>query len=534
MIVEELIARLGFTVEGLDKLKRAAAAFQRLTRAVGLFAAAIARRLGRVAVILARVTAGLVKFGAGFIARTALITGAAAAASAALARLASGFAKVRQETIDSARIGGVPVKELALVESVMKRVGASAEDGRKFVAGFVQKLREGAKDGGDWAETLGKAGVKIKGAKGAVKAYSVVIDDILKAADKIRDPEKKRTFLTEALEGAPDQLVSQLLGAASAFEAYKKIVQETAKTAGVMSFGDVLNAEDITTGMGRIQSVMDGFKNAFGSGIMASFSQEFRKLGEYLRDLPLQEIQANIRAFGGGLGDFLKDVTRGGFIVLTKVGEALQSIVSAMASVNDATGGNLGKIATGLGALGAALAIIATSPAAAIAAGITALLLAVAKFQEWKEGGTNFLSDFFDTIASAATKAKEAVDALLSALKAVPGIQISPAAPAGAADADTPAARRRKTIQDGIDGLERLRQKQGEMSPGTQATKMASDRAATVTNDNSTVNNEQNNSFSVSVTANGLGEIAGAAANGVRTAAANIRMQTATGGGAAP
>jgi hypothetical protein len=404
MIVEELVARLGFTVEGLDKLKRAAAAFQRLTRAVGLFAAAVARRLGRVAVILARVTAGLVKFGAGFIARASLITGAAALASAALARLAAGFAKVRQETIDSARIGGVPVKELALVESVMKRVGASAEDGRKFVAGFVEKLREGAKDGGDWAETLGKAGVKITSAKGAAKAYSVVIDDILKAADKIRDPEKKRTFLTEALEGAPDQLVSQLLGATSAFEAYKKIVQETAKTAGVMSFGDVLNAEDISTGMGRIQSVMDGFKNAFGSGLMASFSQEFRKLGEYLRDLPLQEIQANIRAFGGGLGDFLKDVTRGGFIVLGKVAEALQSIVSAMASVNDATGGNLGKIATGLGALGAALAIIAASPAAAIAAGITALLLAVAKFQEWKEGGTNFLSDFFDTIASAATK----------------------------------------------------------------------------------------------------------------------------------
>jgi hypothetical protein len=252
MIIEELVARLGFSVEGLDKLRRAAAAFQRLSKAIATFAAVIARRLGRVAVVLARVTAGLAKFGAGFIARTALITGAAAAASAALAKLAASFARARQETIDSARVGGVPIKELALIESVMKRVGASAEDGRKFVSGFVEKLREGAKDGGDWVETLGKAGVKIKGAKGAVKAYSIVIDDILKAADKIKDPEKKRSFLTEALEGAPDQLVSQLLGATSAFEAYKKIVQETAKTAGVMSFGDILNAEDITTGMSRV------------------------------------------------------------------------------------------------------------------------------------------------------------------------------------------------------------------------------------------------------------------------------------------
>jgi hypothetical protein len=524
MIVEELVARLGFTVEGLDKLKRAAAAFQRLTRAVGLFAAAVARRLGRVAVILARVTAGLVKFGAGFIARASLITGAAALASAALARLAAGFAKVRQETIDSARIGGVPVKELALVESVMKRVGASAEDGRKFVAGFVEKLREGAKDGGDWAETLGKAGVKITSAKGAAKAYSVVIDDILKAADKIRDPEKKRTFLTEALEGAPDQLVSQLLGATSAFEAYKKIVQETAKTAGVMSFGDVLNAEDINTGMNRIQSVMDGFKSAFGSGLMASFSQEFRKLGEYLRDLPLQEIQANIRAFGGGLGDFLKDVTRGGFIVLGKVGEALQSIVSAMSSVNDATGGKFAQIATGLGLLVGAITVATASPLVAISAAITGILFAVQKFSEWKAGGINVLSDFFDTIAGAAEKAKGAVSSLLETLRSFPslGSIISPAAPADGGP-DGAGKNRRKAIEDGVNGLERLRQKQGLMGNGGMAGKIAGD-----------IFSEQNNSFKVFVTANGLGEIAGAAANGVRAAAANIRMQTSTSGGAAP
>lgn len=526
MIIEELVARLGFTVEGLEKLRRAAATFQRLQKAIAAFAMVIARRLGRVAVILARVTAGLVKFGAGFIARTALITGAAAAASAALARLAASFAKMRQETIDSARIGGVPIKELALVESVMKRVGASAEDGRKFIAGFVEKLREGAKDGGDWAETLGKAGVKIKGAKGAAKAYSVVIDDILKAADKIRDPDKKRTFLTEALEGAPDQLVSQLLGATSAFEAYRKIVQETAKTAGVMSFGDVLNAEDITTGMGRIQSVMEGFKNAFGSGLMASFAQEFRKLGEYLRDLPLKEIQANIRAFGGGLGDFLQDVTRGGFIVLTKVGEAVQSIVSALAAVNDATGDKLKQVGIGIGLLIGAVTAVAAGPVVAVSAAITGILFAVQKFAEWKAGGSNVLSDFFDTLAGAANSAKEAVNGLLEALKSVPGLggfggNVEQSVP-GAGTA--PGSVRPLSIPERMKMLEGLRDKQSLMGNSGIAGKAAAGPTY----------NEQNNQFSVAVTANGLGEVAAAAASGVKTAAASIRMMTSTSGGSAP
>lgn len=534
MIIEELVARLGFSVVGLEKLKRAAEAFKRLTRAIAMFATAIARRLGRVALVLARVTAGLARFGAGFIARTAVITAAAAAASAGLAALAVGFAKVRQATVDAARVSGVPSKEMALLENVMRHVGAAADDGRKFVGEFAKKVREAARDGGDWSETLAKAGVKIKGAKGAARQYSVVLDDILKAADKINDPEKKRSFLTEALDGAPDQFVSRLLGAVGAVEEFKKVIAETRKIRGGMSGGDILNADDITTAMGRIQGVLQGFKDAFGSGVMAGFSQEFRLLGEYLRDLPLDDIQKKIRAFGGGLSTFLKDVTQGGFVVLSKVGEALQSIMSALSSVNDATGGKLAQIATGLGLLIAAVTVATASPLVAISAAITGILFAIDKFSEWKAGGVNVLSDFFNALAGAANTAKDAVNALLDALKSIPGIEMSPTAPAGAAEADTPAARRRKAIQDSVDGLERLRLKQGEMAPDKQAAKIASDKSAAVSNDNSTTTNEQKNSFAVTVQANGLGEVAAAAASGVRTAASNIRMFTATSGGAAP
>jgi hypothetical protein len=271
---------------------------------------------------------------------------------------------------------------------------------------------------------------------------------------------------------------------------------------------------------------------------MASFSQEFRKLGEYLRDLPLKEIQANIRSFAGSLGEFSKDVVKGGAAVLGEIAGGIKGLVDALSGVNDATGGVLGQIAKGLFALGAALAFVAAGPAVAISAAITSLLWAVAKFQEWKAGGSNALSDFFDTIAGAANKAKEAVDALLAALKSIPGlpgINGTPNVETGPAGAGTaPGSVRPLSIPERMKMLDQLRQKQGEMSPGTQGSKLASDRAATINTDNSTTTNEQKNSFSVAVTANGLGEVAAAAASGVRTAASNIRMMTSTAGGAAP
>lgn len=407
MVIEELVARLGFTVEGLEKLQRAAQMFQRLARAIGMFAAAITKRLGRVAVILARVTMGLLRFGAGFVARAGLITAAAGAAAVALAKLAAGFAKARQASTDSARVNGVPLKELSLIENVMRRVGASVDDGRKFVQSFTEKLREGVKDGGDWAETLAKAGVKIKGAKGQAKAYSVVIDDVLKAAAKMKDQEKRRAFLTEALEGAPDQLISQLLGATNAFEMWQKIVKEATKLGGKPSFGDVLNAEDITTAMNRFQTLLTGMKDAFGSGLMAEFSQDFRRFGEYLLALPLEEIQAKLRTFAAGLGQFFKSVAGGGVVVFSVIAGAFKTLMSALSAVDERTGGALATIAKGLGLLLGALIAFSVGPTIAIAGAITALLAAINEFQTWKAGGESPLAAYFQSI-------EKAVDTLIA------------------------------------------------------------------------------------------------------------------------
>lgn len=606
MIIEELVARLGFTVEGLDQLRRAAEVFKRLQKAILAFAAVIAKRLGRIGIILARVSLGLVKFGAGFIARTALITGAAGVASAALARLAASFARLRQATIDSARVGGIPIRELALVETVMKRVGASAEDARKWVGEFAQKVREGAKDGGDFADALAKQGVKLTDAKGKAKAYSVVIDDVLKAADKIRDPERRRAFLTEALEGAPDQFLSQLLAATKAFDRWKQLVGESKKLGGTMSDNDILNSEDITTSLNRLQTFVQGIKDAFGSGLMAGFAKEFRQFGEYLRDLPLDDIREKFRRFAAGLADFTKSVGEGGWAVLSTVGEAIGSIVNALGRLDDATGGRLSMLAKGLGALLATVVGAAYAPMLAIAGAITGVLYAIDKFREWKAGGDTALNDFFNAIRDAAVTAKDAVDALIKSIREVLGLDTpTPQEMQKRKDARDEQFQRMKPVIDGLPENQReqyrranpgyadwerrttaghgkpgdpakpilsspeprltqgYRQSENvedrrassqevtglfgslvqmlkgllsvktEMAPERQVQKIADDKAVSETNnDNRTY--EQKNSFSVSVTANGLGEIAGAAERGVKAAAGSIRMMTSTSGSSSP
>jgi len=82
---------------------------------------------------------------------------------------------------------------------MMRRSGSSGKGGRQFVSEFAEKVREGAKDGGDWADTLGKQGVKLKDGKKGVRTYSNVLEDVLRASDKIKSLEGKRSSLKEAL-----------------------------------------------------------------------------------------------------------------------------------------------------------------------------------------------------------------------------------------------------------------------------------------------------------------------------------------------
>lgn len=528
MIVEELVARLGFSVEGLEKLRRAAQMFQQLQRAIAAFAMAIAKRLGRVAVILARVTGRLAKFGASFIARSALITGAATAAQAALMKLAAGFAKARQASIDQAFVNGIDPRQLALIENLMVRVGAGAKDAQKWIGEFAQKVRGGVREGGDWSDALAKQGVRLKDAKGRAKSYSQVIDDVLKAADKIKDSDKRREFLTEALEGAPDELIAKLLQATSAFKTWQKLVADTRKSGGNLSPGDILNAGDITDALGRLGVALKGFTDAIGSGLMAVFASEFRKLGDAVASVATDENRDRLRSLAGTIANFLVRVREGGFIVLSKVGDAISSIVTAVGNMDAATGGKLRMLGEALSYLVLGLgvgALAAGHPLVVISAAITGLLALLAEFQRWNSGDESPLSGFFSSIASAANTAKEAVVGLAEALKSIPGFNFL-----GQQQAPDTAKEGGRKAGEMIQGLIK---KQAEISINSVAPKVAADRAASTVNNNQTY--EQNNNFGgVTVNASGLEGVAAAAERGLKAAAGNIRMNTATSGAGTP
>jgi hypothetical protein len=662
MTLEELVALIAFKVQGLEKVRKAVEVFKRLQKAIAAFAAAVASRLGRVAGILARTSIAAAGFGASFVASSAVITAAAGAVTAALAAMAIGFAKARKATIDSAFVSGVPVAELGLIENLMGRVGASTKDARKFLSEFVEKVREGAKDGGDFADTLKKQGVTLTKGKKGVKAYSVVLDDVLKAADKIKDADKKREFLKEALPGAPDEFLASLLQSVSAFEKYKELVKEARKSGGKIEGFDILNSQDITDAVSKFQGVMKGFTDSFGSGLMTSFAANFRDLGNAIMAVANDANREKVRQFAISLADFSKSVVGGGWAVLTTVGEALSSIGSALGRLDDAAGGKLSMIAKGLLWLGGAALVLAAGPLVTISASITGLLFAIDKFRTWKAGGDTVLNDLFNSIATAADTARASVEQLIDKVKEAlglkdispkeqaqrkataqaerdqqfantkpfvdakpsaeqeqyrrqnpgyaewerrqatqgspaepgllgkpgdpgkPGLPAAPAEPGKpglpgvpgepgepvksplskpeprltqgyrqsenvedrrnkplvARDKDTTPAK--VTVQPGLfDGLigtlQSLFAKRAEMAPEVQTQKIAQDRAVSEThNDNRSDfgNDQRNMTFSVHVAASGLGEVASAAAKGVRAAAANIGMSTATAGGTAP
>jgi len=72
------------------------------------------------------------------------------------------------------------------------------------------------------------------------------------------------------------------------------------------------------------------------------------------------------------------------------------------------------------------------------------------------------------------------------------------------------------------------------MAPDRQSQRIAADRAVNETNNDNRAYEQNNNFGGVTVNATGFGEIAAAAASGVRTAASNIRMMTATGSASTP
>lgn len=426
MIVDELAALFRFDIVGLERVRRAVQILARLQKAILAVAAVVAKRLARVGTTFARLAAGAAALGTGFAASTAVITAAAGAASAALAALAAGFAKARQASINQAFVQGIKPKELAIVGNIMTRIGGSAKEGQKWVGEFAQKIREGVKDGGDWVDLLKKQGVRLTAGKKQVKEYSKVIDDVIQASDKIKDREKKRAFLTEALEGAPDDLIAKLLQADNAFKKWIQIVDEAKKAGGKMPDLDILNAYDITDAVGKLGVSLKGFTDAIGSGLMNAFAGDFRKFGDAIMSVATDENRKKVAELAQTIGNFFVRVREGGFIVLGKVADAIGGITEALSKVNEGTGDALRILGIGLGTLVGSLgvsALAAAHPVIAISTLITGLLALIAEYYKWQKTGESPLSGVFEALASAADAAKERVDNLIRSIKEALGLQ---------------------------------------------------------------------------------------------------------------
>lgn len=542
MIVEELVARLGFDVQGIDKLKRAAQAFKRLDDQIKQFAAALGARLGRIAGLLTTTSLALARFGAGFLARTSLITAAAAAASAGLAKLAAATAKARQETIDAGRVGGVSAKQLYVLGNAFKLVGADAGAAREFLSGFAQKVRDGAKEGGDFADALAKQGVKLKDAKGRAKDYSLVLDQVLLAAGKISDMEKRRQFLKTALEGAPDPFLSKLIaGGDEVVNVWKKLIHEARNVGGQLSGRQILDTEDFSRGVEAIKTSLSSLKEAFDAGVIETLAQPMRQLTEVLTGEGFAKARDSLRSFAAGLTEFLESIRRGGFLILGKVASAIGELSGGLDRLS-------GVKFTGLWALAAALGAVLFA-AAPLTTTITALLAVIGEFMKWKEGTESFLGPVFDAIAKGARVATEAVTSLNESLKELFSMEKRanptgrPAQTIGLRPGETnPFIRAQGQPQENTSmaqEIARIFQRALEViSPRANVDKIGKDKQAAVEHDNrkyENIGNDQRTiSAPVTVNAQGLEAVAAAVRNSILGAISTKGANTSTGALTAP
>ena len=309
-VVEELVARLGFRVDGASQLRRAALLWRRLTARIDKFAAALSRRLGRAGRVMARFI-GLMARGLLAVVRRAavafgglgvLVTGL----TASFARMASNLAKVRAETVRLGQSAGVNAGKLEALAQAMGLEGVDIKTARKTLTEWADTLRKEVVEGGELVDELNRRGVRLfdgTGKNRRLRDPANIFRDYIGALERIQGDIEKLRSLDQA--GIDDANVRALLLRGGA--AIDQAIVAASRLGLLFTKEQADQAERFSAATSKIGAALRGISDAAASEAIELLLPKFQELavwfegpgGQGLRDAAVAIARAIIAAFEG-------------------------------------------------------------------------------------------------------------------------------------------------------------------------------------------------------------------------------------------
>ena len=332
-VVEELVARLGFRVDGASQLRRVALLWRRLTARIDKAAAAISRRLGRAGRVMARFI-GLMARGLLAVVRRAavafgglgvLVTGL----TASFARMASNLAKVRAETVRLGQSAGVNAGKLEALAQAMGLEGVDIKTARKTLTEWADTLRKEVVEGGELVDELNRRGVRLfdgTGKNRRLRDPANIFRDYIGALERIQGDIEKLRSLDQA--GIDDANVRALLLRGGA--AIDQAIVAASRLGLLFTKEQADQAERFSAATSKIGAAFRGISDAAASEAIERLLPMMQKLADWFEGEGGQALREGAKLISGTVVGAFQTMLN----IVNGVYEAIQKVITGIKELN--------------------------------------------------------------------------------------------------------------------------------------------------------------------------------------------------------
>lgn len=252
MIVDELIALLGFETKGEENLKRFRDGIEGAQKRLEAFGK-------RVADISRKVVLGI----------TAMATAASAALMGAF-KFASAQATVLSQLDDTAKMLGVNVERLQEYRHAAEMNGMSAGNLDVALRRFIRRSAEAAQGTGAAKNAFKELGVSLKDNEGRLKAGEDLLLEVADAMTKVKDHGDKLRLAFQMFDTDGAKMVSVMANGRAEFEKWADLGWQ-----GGMFFTqrDIDTAKRYTDALNIFQKMLEGLRRSIAIDMMPSLTR---------------------------------------------------------------------------------------------------------------------------------------------------------------------------------------------------------------------------------------------------------------------
>lgn len=404
MIIDELIALLGFETKGEENLRRFKDGMDRAQKSFESFA-------NRVNDISRKITLGLVAIG-----------------TAAGAALMGAFKFASSQAGELARLGdvsdrlGVNVERLQELRHAATMGGMGVNNFDVAMRRFIRRSSEAAKGTGAAKDAFKELGISLKDGQGNLKNSDSLLHEVADAMTKVKDPADRLRLAFKMFDTDGAAMVKVL---AEGSEGLRKWEEDARSRGLVFSKEEIETASKFNDELGLFHKMIGSLRTSIALDMMPMLTRFLRGMSDWYRAnqaIIRQRFHAVVGNAMQALEWLWKDVAPRLMDAARSIDGALRGMVKSVTGVDMAPWSALGA--------GALLLLRRFSPLAFWA---TMAAFAIDELATYMKGGETVIGPFFDAISSGWDSIKgytpdffrewvDALDPLTAALTALTGL----------------------------------------------------------------------------------------------------------------